>query len=86
VHLPKRVALKLLWRAFEQSKSSSAFVEVSGTEATECGKLFLLFGISKFNDTEIERINEGIFLASPTIIISKSSQMTYYPQPLPESL
>jgi hypothetical protein len=45
VHLLKRVALKLLWRAFERYRSLSASVKVSGTEATECGKFFLLFGI-----------------------------------------
>jgi hypothetical protein len=38
VHLPKAVALKLLSKAFEQSKTSSTFVMISGTVATKCGK------------------------------------------------
>jgi hypothetical protein len=43
VHLPNTIALTLLSEAFEQSKSSSAFVEISGTEATEYGKCLYLF-------------------------------------------
>jgi hypothetical protein len=38
VHLPKTVALKLLSKAFEQSRTSSASVVISGTVATKCEK------------------------------------------------
>ena len=38
MHLPKIVALKLLSKAFEKSRSSSASIEISGIEATKCSK------------------------------------------------
>jgi hypothetical protein len=40
VHLPKIVALMLLSKAFEQSNSSSAFVEISGIEALSAVSLY----------------------------------------------